>query len=74
MSRSFEPPRLLTPGRLAAELGEPLHRVLYVLATRPHLRPCARAGTLRLYGRGTVDLVRDELARIDALRKGVARA
>ncbi len=71
MSKPFEPPRLLTPGRLAAELGEPLHRVLHVLATRPHIQPCARAGTLRLYSRDTVALLRDELASIDARRKGV---
>jgi len=29
-------PSLLTPGRIAADLGVPLPRVTYILATRPH--------------------------------------
>lgn len=66
-----DPPRLLTSGRLAAELGVPVHRVVYVLATRKHIRPVARAGTLRLYSRATLALLRHELAGIDARREGV---
>ncbi len=41
--------RLMTPGVLAERLGMPLSRVLYLLRTRPHIRPAARAGILRLY-------------------------
>jgi hypothetical protein len=59
-------PKLRTPGVLAAALGEPLHRVLYVLRTRPHIQPTANAGRLRLYDRDAVDQVRHELATIDA--------
>jgi hypothetical protein len=68
-------PRLITPGVIADELGEPLHRVLHVLATRQHIRPAARAGTLRLYARRTVAQVRHELNAIDArrCRKGERR-
>jgi hypothetical protein len=62
-------PRLITAGVIAAELGEPLHRVLNVLATRWHIRPSARAGTLRLYDRRAVELVRQELEAIDARRR-----
>jgi hypothetical protein len=53
-----------------------LHRVLYVLATRLHIRPSARAGTLRLYDRRAVAMVRHELNAIDAqrCRKGVRHA
>jgi hypothetical protein len=61
-------PRLTTPGVIAAELSEPLHRVLHVLATRQHIRPAARAGTLRLYDRRAVAQVRHELNAIDARR------
>ena len=64
-------PQLRTPGVIAAELGEPLHRVLHILATRTHIRPSARAGTLRLYAAAALDAVRDELRRID-LKKGVS--
>jgi hypothetical protein len=53
---------------IAAELAVPLHRVLHVLATRQHIRPSARAGTLRLYDRRTVAMVRHELNAIDARR------
>jgi hypothetical protein len=53
---------------IAAELGQPLHRVLHILATRRHIRPAARAGTLRLYDRRAVAMIRHELNAIDARR------
>ena len=59
-------PRLRTPGSLACELGVPLHRVQYILRTRPQIRPSARAGRLRLYSREAVDQIRDALHAIDA--------
>lgn len=62
--------RLRTPGVLAADLGVPLHRVLYVLDTRKHIVPSARAGQLRLYDRQAVAQVRHELSAIDARRRG----
>jgi hypothetical protein len=61
-------PRLITPGVIARELGAPLHRVLHVLATRPHIQPAARAGVYRLYSRRAVAQVRHELNAIDARR------
>lgn len=67
-------PQLLTPGRLAAELGEPLHRIQYVLSTRRHIRPAARAGQLRLYQTHALGFIRRELRSIDARRaKGSQR-
>ncbi len=62
--------RLRTPGVLAADLDVPLHRVLYVLHTRAHIRPSARAGRLRLYDREAVAMIRHELNAIDARREG----
>ena len=64
------PPRLITTGVMARQLGAPLHRVLHVLATRPYIRPTAQAGVLRLYDKAAVAMVRHELNSIDA-RKGV---
>ncbi len=61
-------PRLITAGVIAADVHAPLHRVLRVLATRPHIQPCARAGNLRLYDKRAVALVRHELNTIDARR------
>ena len=57
-----------TPGRVAAELGVPLHRVLHVLATRSHIKPTARAGTLRLYDVKALAQIRHELNAQDARR------
>lgn len=69
MPPTVDPPTLVTSGVIAAELGEPLHRVLHVLRTRPHIRPRARGGTLRLYDRDAVAQVRHELNAIDARRR-----
>ncbi|HBO43788.1 MAG TPA: hypothetical protein DD670_07620 [Planctomycetaceae bacterium] len=68
--RSKPIPSLLTPGRIADQLGVPLPRVLYILSTRPHIRPSARAGCLRLFNNEAVARIRHELNAIDA-RKGV---
>ena len=61
-------PRLTTPGRIAELLGQPLKRVLYVLATRKHIVPSARAGIIRLYDSRAIAQVRHELTAIDARR------
>jgi hypothetical protein len=62
-------PKLLTVGRIAQGVGEPLHRVLHILRTRPHIKPAARAGTLRLYRAEAVAQVQAELAAIDSRRQ-----
>lgn len=67
-SLSQSTPQLRTAGVIAAELRVPLHRVLHVLATRQHIRPSARAGTLRLFDTEAVAQVRHELNAIDARR------
>lgn len=61
-------PKMMTPGVMAEQLGVRLHRVLHVLATRDHIQPLARAGTLRLYDREALASVRHELNAIDARR------
>jgi len=61
-------PTLLTAGRIASELKVPLHRVVHILATRGHIQPRARAGTLRLYDTNAVAQVRHELHAQDARR------
>ena len=63
-------PRMRTPGRMAALLGVPLHRVVYILQTRKHIRPAARAGRLRLYDAEALALLRHELNTIDARTSG----
>jgi hypothetical protein len=61
---------LLTPGKIADELGVALPRVLYVLATRRHIAPAARAGTIRLYDRDALAAIRHEVNAMDARRTG----
>jgi len=61
-------PSLITAGSIAHELGEPLHRVLYVMRTRQHIQPSARAGMLRLFDRSAVAMIRHEINAIDARR------
>jgi hypothetical protein len=61
-------PQLITSGVIASELNRPLHQVLHILATRGHIRPVARAGTLRLYSKRALAQVRYELTLIDARR------
>lgn len=68
MSAAKQPPRLITSGVIAAELGVPLHRVLRILSTRRHIVPSAVAGTLRLYDQRAIAQVRHELNAIDARR------
>lgn len=58
-------PTLITPGVIAREVHAPLHRVLYILRTRRHIQPIARAGLLRLYERAAIAQVRYELTSID---------
>ena len=68
--RTHAVPSLLTPGRIAEQLGVSLPRVTYILATRRHIQPSARAGCLRLFDRHAVAQVRHELNAIEARRGG----
>lgn len=61
-------PTLITPGIIADQTGEPLHRIVHILRTRDHIKPVARAGTLRLYSKEAIAQVRYELNLIDARR------
>ena len=65
---SSQPPVLITAGVIASELGQPIHRVVRVLATRPWIKPAALAGRVRLFDRRAIEQVRAELAAIDRRR------
>lgn len=68
--RLSAPPQLITPGKIATALRQPIHRVSHVLATRDHIKPAALAGTIRLYHCAAIAQVRHELNAIDARRAG----
>lgn len=61
-------PALLTAGVLARQLSVPLHRVQHILRTRAHIRPAATAGTLRLFDRRALAMIRHEINAQDARR------
>ena len=67
-SQSKEP-NLVTPGVIAQELHEPIHRVLYILSTRPEIKPVARAGRIRLYSISAIEQVRRERILIQEFRR-----
>jgi hypothetical protein len=60
-------PQLITSGVIARKLGEPLHRVVRVLATRDII-PAAYAGQTRLYHDEVIEIVQSELDAITARR------
>ena len=60
-------PSFPTVGEIARRLGEPLHRVEYVIRTRA-IRPMGVAGNARVFGDEVVGQIADELQRIDSER------
>jgi hypothetical protein len=67
------PVQLVTAADIAARLGQPLRRVRWILATRHHIHPAARAGVVRVYSTAAIALVQNELDQIDR-RKEASRA
>jgi hypothetical protein len=58
-----------TVGEIARRLGEPVHRIEYVLRTRS-IRPYGIAGNSRVYVEADVERIATELQRIDARKDG----
>ena len=59
-------PLMPTIGEIARRLGQPIHRVQYVVRAR-RIRPRNWAGNARVFDHKTVDVIADELRRIEAL-------
>lgn len=64
-----KPPRLVTVGVIAAELGVPVDRVCRILRCRPHIKTRAYAGNTRLFDNAAIAQVRYELNSIAARRE-----
>ena len=58
-----------TVGEIARRLGEPVHRVEYIIKARG-IRPSARAGNCRVFSDADVDFIAAEVRRIDAEKGG----
>lgn len=67
------PPKLVTVGVIANELGVSVDRVCRILRARPHIRPRAYAGNVRLFDNAAIAQVRHEMNAIDARQKGGGR-
>jgi DNA-binding transcriptional MerR regulator len=59
---------LLTVGEIARQLGEPIHRVEYLVRAR-NLQPVSRAGIARVFTQADVQLIASEIRRIGAGRR-----
>ena len=68
MSHSI--PRVPTVGEIARRLGEPLHRVEYVIRARD-IQPSGWAGNARVFTETDVDRIASELRRIDDEKGGL---
>jgi len=62
-----EPETLLTVGEIARRLGQPLHRVEYVIRSR-NILPAGWAGHARVFRDADLTRVAAELKRIDRER------
>ena len=58
-------PVAITVGVIAQRVGEPIHRIEYVIRAR-NLQPVERAGNCRVFSEADVDFIAAELRRIDA--------
>lgn len=70
MPSNSPPPALATIGLVAARLRVPVHRVEYVLRTRPSIHAKARAAGARCFDEAAIARIRHELNAIEA-RRGI---
>lgn len=54
----------LTIGEIARRIGEPAHRVQYIIRTRG-INPTQRAGRLRIFSESDLPYIQAEIRRID---------
>ena len=59
-----------TVGEIARRLGQPIHRIEYVIRSRS-IEPSCMAGNARVFTDTDVDRIASELRRIDAGREGL---
>lgn len=64
-----EPETLLTVGEIARRLGQPLHRVEYLIRSR-NIRPAGWAGHARVFRDADLGRIASELRRISENRGG----
>ena len=60
-----------TVGEIARRLGQPVHRVEYLIRSR-QIRPSGRAGNCRVFAEEDVSRISAELRQIDSRKGGSA--
>jgi hypothetical protein len=58
-----------TIGEIARRLGQPVHRIAYVIRSR-NIEPLATAGNSRVFSEASVEHIASELRRIESDRQG----
>ncbi len=64
---SISAPAMPSIGEIARRLGEPIHRVDYVIRAR-RIQPCGWAGNARVFPEDAVESIACELQRINATK------
>lgn len=60
---SISAPTMPTIGEIARRLGQPIHRIQYVIRVR-RIHPCGWAGNARVFPEDAVEVIAGELQRI----------
>jgi len=61
-------PSMPTIGEIARRLGQPVHRIEYVIRAR-RIRPCGWAGNARVFSEDAVEVIASELQRIASAKE-----
>jgi hypothetical protein len=64
---SISAPTMPTIGEIARRLGEPVHRIEYVIRVRK-IQPTGWAGNSRVFPDEAIEVIASELQRIDAAK------
>lgn len=59
-----------TVGEIARRLGQPVHRIEYLIRAR-RIEPTGRAGNARIFSEADVERISSEIRRIDLEREGL---
>lgn len=62
-----------TVGEIERRTGYPLHRIEYIIRARG-IQPAGRAGNVRVFAEDDVELIAEELRKIDAERDAAGMA
>ena len=65
---SLSAPTMPTIGTIARRLGQPIHRIEYLIRAR-RIRPCGWAGNARVFPEEAIEVIAAELQRIASVKE-----